>query len=372
MLDMILQTLSIFGIILLVWLALFLTIIVLVLFFPVTYRFCGRKGDEGIRCLVKVKWLLGIFRIRYQYPEPGHLTVKALCFTLFDTSLSGDHLEDEEQAAGDGTENRRKEKKGNKAKKTKANKKNVKENKPKKKKGKDTFIDSEKEVARAEDNWGESNQNTQDERASYDEDREYDGRREGRSWQVREDTGGAALAEANETVKDIGAGQASSSEDTDTESDCRDSASGESKIFLKFQKIKYTICRMYDKIKKIWKNISYYMELLREEETKQLFAHVLLRGGKIWKSIHPRHMKVNILFGTGTPDTTGYAYGAYCMLTSAIGPELCVTPDFERAVLEGEAEVSGHIVIWVFVWNGIKLCLDRKFRRFLKKLKMQA
>lgn len=140
-------------------------------------------------------------------------------------------------------------------------------------------------------------------------------------------------------------------------------------ILGKFTKIKYTIQKIYDKMKEIWENISYYSQLLQEENTAKLWRHVKLRLGKIWKSVLPGHIRAEILFGTGSPDTTGYAYGIYGMLSPMLGAKVCVTPDFTQAILEGEADISGHITMAVLLGNALKLLVDRKLHLFLKKVK---
>ena len=100
-----------------------------------------------------------------------------------------------------------------------------------------------------------------------------------------------------------------------------------------------------------------------------LWKHVKLRLGKIWKSIRPRHIRADILFGTGAPDTTGYLLGVYGMLSPSLGPKVNVTPDFTQAILQGEAEVSGHVTTFGLAVNGLKLLLDKRLHLFLKKLK---
>ena len=73
MLTIVLRILSVLGILLLALCALAVTILLLVLFVPVTYRISGAKDEEGFRINGKVNWLFGIFRLRYGYPEPGEL-----------------------------------------------------------------------------------------------------------------------------------------------------------------------------------------------------------------------------------------------------------------------------------------------------------
>lgn len=137
----------------------------------------------------------------------------------------------------------------------------------------------------------------------------------------------------------------------------------------KILKIKYTILKIYDKIKEVWANISYYTGLLQEEDTALLWGHVKRRLGKILKNIRPRHIEADVIFGTGAPDTTGMAYGAYSMLSPMLGRGVCVTPDFGRAVLEGNIDVRGHITLYTLTWNALRLLLDRKLQLFIKKMK---
>ena len=72
---------------------------------------------------------------------------------------------------------------------------------------------------------------------------------------------------------------------------------------------------------------------------------------------------------TFEPDTTGYALGIYGMLSPQLGPYVSVTPDFTQAILQGEADVSGHITAFVLTVNALKLFFDKKLHLFLKKLK---
>lgn len=136
-----------------------------------------------------------------------------------------------------------------------------------------------------------------------------------------------------------------------------------------FHKIKYTIQNIYDKIKRIWDNISYYADLLREEDTKKMFSDCLLRVGKVWKNIRPRKIRGRILFGTGEPDTTGYLYGIYCIFNGISPSRVLVTPEFMEPVLEGELYVSGHITVFTVLWNGLRLVFDKNIKQFIQKCK---
>lgn len=287
MLDILLQILSVLGVLLLILLGLLVAAVLLVLFFPVTYRVDSKKKPGELSLNAKANWLFGLLRVRYSYPEPGKLTVKLLWFTLFKTETK-----QKEQTAASAEES-----------------------------------EPHKSERYSEDLKQETKAQTSEE--------------------MSEESGKETLEAVSEDAS-------------------------ESKISLiskKIEKIKYTICGIYDKIKKIWQNISYYAELLREEETRLLFSHAKLRLWKILKSIRPRKLRTDILFGTGSPDTTGYAFGVYGALSPMLGPHVAVTPDFERAVFQGELEAAGHIMAAVLLWHFLRMVLDKRLWRLLDKLK---
>ena len=86
MLTILFKILGILGILLLVLLGIALTVILLVLFFPLCYKASGQKSVDEMRFSVKVRWLFGLVRIFYDYPQPGKLLAKILFFTVYDSS----------------------------------------------------------------------------------------------------------------------------------------------------------------------------------------------------------------------------------------------------------------------------------------------
>ncbi len=303
MLDVILGILAWVGIILLVLLIIALALVLLVLFFPISYKIYASKQLDKIQVSAKAKWLFGVFRLNYIYPEPGNIVAKLLWMKLFDSSAEPKEENDTKSA---------------------------KNNKGKNNKGIQTVDDKNKKV------------NTE----------------------TIADNAKAPQAElAGENVTDETTLVQTDSVKSNSDSNESDS---HKKNFL------YTIRNICDKIKEIWENISYYVELLQDEKTRELFSHVCLRLGKILKSIRPKRVEANIVVGTGSPDTTGYLYGLFCMLIPALGSKFIVRPDFEQAILEGELKVSGHVTVIVLAVNGLKLAFDRKLHWFLDKLKRKG
>lgn len=306
MLMIVLRILSILGIVLLALFLMAVALLLLALFFPIAYRIAGKKDREGFLVSARIKWLFGLVGVSYDYPKPGELKVKVLPFTLYRSKIPSGN-EEEEGDSGGSKDREEKE-------------------------GEDSGGSKDREEREKEDSGGSKDRE--------EKEREESGESEDRA------EGGMEKAAVSEK---------------------RPSLTG--KILQKFEKFKYTIHEIYDKIKEIWDNISYYLELLQEEETKRFLSHVWLRAGEILRNIRPRHIRAEIRFGADSPDTTGYLYGIFCMLAPGLGGNVQVTPDFEEAVFLADFYISGHVTIGVLLWNGGKVALDKGLRRLLGKRK---
>ena len=136
-----------------------------------------------------------------------------------------------------------------------------------------------------------------------------------------------------------------------------------------FEKIRYTIRKICDKIKYILKNISFYKELWNDPDTKGLLQHAGKRIGHILKRLRPRKLEVNARVGTGSPDTTGYLYGIYGMILPKLGKGVCITPDFEQAILEGDFKASGHFTIACVLFHSARLLMDKRLQQLKHKIR---
>ena len=312
MLTTILHILSIIGWILFGLLGFLVILLLLVLFFPIFYDAFGlRSTDIPGRVRLKAGWLLGLLRVRFTWPEEdSRIQVKLLFFTLYDSKAP--------------------------KKKAPADKKEAK-------------TDSEEDKP--------SSSQTAYERLKHMTSEE--------TQQIKneKDTGAAQSKVSNqETV------HAKHSTETSSASSAARTSIFD-KILNLYHRFRYTISHLCATIKKLKGQADYYLALLQEEETRQLFSHVKLRIFKVFRSIRPRKVKGHITFGTGSPDTTGYGMAVYGMLSPLLGKDILVTPDFEDACLYGEVRLKGHITIGVLLFQGLRLLLDKKLRRFIKKMK---
>ncbi len=290
MLAVILKILSILGIILLILLGILLFVILLVLFLPIVYRIDAEKDTETLQINGRVRWLLGLVRVRILYPEPGNIVAKLLWFTLYDSKEA--KKKGEAKTTGEAT---------------------------------DAVLESASDTA-LEHTVSETDTIAQERNSN------------------------------------------NFSETSKTEEVAEESPNLKEKLFAKYEKIKYTIRKIYDKIKHILANITFYKELLQDEDTKGLVSHACKRLGKILRSIRPRKLKADIVFGTGSPDTTGYAFGLYGMFSPKLGKQVLITPDFTKQILEGRIYAAGHITIFTLLFHLLAVLFDRRLQLLKQRL----
>lgn len=308
--NIIILILSLIGRILLGLLAFVLLLLLLILFFPITYRLKGERREDRLTFSARADWLFGVLRARYSYPEPGKVTVMLLWKKLT---------------------------------------------------WKKQIDDTPAPLRR-----GADKQKTDNGGAVTDSDtgEETAGTETGDSADGKPDAADPCIDRAADSEERQEGQQQPEDEGTEQSSE---KASGG--LLGKISKIKYTILKIYGKIKDIWEHLSYYNGVLREDNTVALWKHVRQRLGKMLRAIRPRRINGSIVFGTGAPDTTGYLFGGYGMLSPLLHYGFCVTPDFTQQILEGNVDISGHITLWVLTWNVLKLLLDKKLRLFIKKMK---
>ena len=133
--------------------------------------------------------------------------------------------------------------------------------------------------------------------------------------------------------------------------------------------LKEKIEKGIDKIKNIIYNIKYYIAIFQEEDTKQLLADSWEAIVKILKSIRPRVFELKGEFGFATPDTTGQAYGAYCMMMPMFGDHVELVPNFDEQVLRGNLNFEGRITVFVIVINALRILFDKRLQPLINKLK---
>lgn len=176
-------------------------------------------------------------------------------------------------------------------------------------------------------------------------------------------------AEAIGTKTDPTQDQTAEKQSTENAESVDDASQPAGRIAQIFQRIRYTVEKICAKIKRIRSEISFYKKLWQDPETQGLLRHAGKRMGRILQRLRPKKLKITATVGTGSPDTTGYAYALYGMLLPKLGSGICITPDFEQAILEGNFQASGHFTLFALLFHAVSLVLDKRLRLLIRRLK---
>lgn len=319
MLHIILTILKIIGILTVVVLLFVCMLAGAVLFVPVRYRINGKKEQESFFIKIEAYWLFHLLRFKTVYPIPKRSIAKVLWFTVYDSEK----------------ENRSRKRK--KKKKSKREKEEQKEQELRREAEKVP----EKETQRAEQKKPEQDKQTEEQKKlEKDKQRELESKLKKEAEQESEQK----LEEKKNIFQ---------------------------KILSAVKNIRYTIFRFCDKIKEIWANIQYYIEILNEEETKRAFSMCRGQLYKIWKNICPKKCRAELKIGTGEPDTTGYILALHGMLYPVIGNNIRIEPDFEKQTVEGTVFIKGRVTLFVLLYAAVKLYFDQDIRHFVRRFKKE-
>ena len=308
MIALLLKILSVIGIVLLCILGLLLAVILLVLFVPVCYRADGAINETKKRVQAKVTWFGFLVRIYFRYPEEPQPVIRILWKKLASNTSDG--------ASGRKSKGKSQEKQAHEA--------DIESIDP----GKTTAENMTAESIDADSKTTESAPTQQSDPEEPQMEPEP----------ISEDA-------QDEQTSLIG------------------------KIRQKIENIIFKIRSVCDKIKEVWENVEYYLNVLGEEDTKRLLTQGKKSLYRILRNIRPRVLRVRGVLGMGSPDTTGYLYGVYCMFLPVLGSHVEITPDFERQIVDVEFRIRGHITLFVLLINGLRILLNRRHMRVLKKFK---
>lgn len=177
-----------------------------------------------------------------------------------------------------------------------------------------------------------------------------------------------SASETEEESSAVAQGEGENAPDASRE----ESTGAESRKKTFFQKLKGifdTIRGIRDKITDIWNNITAYKELLENSNTKLLWKNTKPSFLRILRAVCPAKGKGRIRYGTGAPDTTGYLYGVYGVLSPKLGKCFLVEPDFQEQVLEGEIQMKGRIFLITILVNGVSVLFRKELRIFIRQMK---
>ncbi len=139
---------------------------------------------------------------------------------------------------------------------------------------------------------------------------------------------------------------------------------------VKQGKLKCTFKRFCDKIKRIRKKYKRLRKFAEDERTKAAFQLIRDQLFSVFLTLLPRKAEGWILFGTEDPALTGEILGAVSIFYPVFMDTVKITPDFEKAILEGDLSVRGRFYIITAVRAAWKLFRDKNVRWTYRTLKL--
>ena len=335
MMAVVLTILKIIGITLLVLLGIVILLLILVLFVPIRYKITAQRKlseEPPHKAIVKIGWLLHIFRLTFSYPEASYFRLRIFFITIFRSD---------------------KPRKPYKVKKAKSTKKEE-ELKPEE-------TQKTEEPPKSEESNKQEGQISEKETLLKTEavfNKETESKSE------------------SETEQKTELQNSDDSQQKKKKHKFRDKVNSIIEFFKKIWKmlknIQYTIHIICDKIKYIVKNIKYYLEILKSEE----FGRAWMVGSgqvmKLIKHIRPQKIKGSILVGTGDPASTGQILSIFGILYPFIGSNITVTPDFEQTIFEGDLLVKGRITVYKLLKTGLIVYLNQDIKQVINSMKREA
>lgn len=317
MISILLTILKLLGIFLLSLLGVLLLLLLLILFVPVRYwaeAWRETESGQAFALRLKVTWLLHFLNVHFSYPEEAYVRIRVLCFTVFRSDKE-------------------------KPDKKKADKSNKKLPDPESEEiWSEAVLPEESRSEEVQDEKGrEVNAKEEPERVSGESDKEKDNA--GQEFEQKEKPSGRNFFK---------------------------------KLFSILKNLRYTIAQICDKIKKIVKNIKYYIGILNSEEFKRSFRLCSTQAGALLRHIRPQKLKGNLLIGTGDPASTGQVLAVYGMLYPFLGSQINVTADFEQRIVEGRLSVKGRITLFRLIRCAWIIYFNKDLRRLIKMLKREA
>ncbi len=324
MLHILLLILKIIGIVLGALLGIILLGIVLVLFVPVRYRAEVMRTESGdsppVVVRAKAGWLLHIVNIRVNYPADVWLRVRILFFTIFKMPK-----QEKEKAEKKKPDKKRSAK--TKPEKTKSEKVKPEKAKPETAKPAE---EPEKPAETVKTDDAAALEMTGPQQFSADETAE-------------EGADGKKRRGIKFSLKELWI-----------------------KICKFFQNIWYTLKRICDKIKAIWKNIEYYTGILQSDTFKRSFALCKDELRQIFAYLKPRKLQADLVIGLDDPAATAKILSYYGILYPFVGNHVNIVPDFDRKRLEGSVLVKGKIKMFTFLKAAIRIYFNKDIKRLIK------
>ena len=117
------------------------------------------------------------------------------------------------------------------------------------------------------------------------------------------------------------------------------------------------------------KEDSLLKKILKMPDKGKLLKAIFTLIKELFAEIKPDYVYVRGIFGTGDPCSTGKYTGLIYAVSGYFGADVQVTPDFENAVYQGKARLTGSIRLYKVIYSGLKFITKKPVRNLIKILR---
>lgn len=323
MIQVILLILKIIGITLAVLLGLILLVLALVLFVPFCYRVRVVHNPEKTQVDGKVGFLSPLLSVTFRYLEKFTYKGKLFWYVFLDSERPKKEKAKKEKAKKKKKKKKNRKQSGQGTEKTKKSEEKTAKEKPEKKITEETV--TEKPAVKKEP---EAPEKTMERKPAGDSGEEKTEKKK------EEDRPGFF-----ETLR------------------------------LKIEKIRDTITKIIQKVKKILHLKDEVLGILKKPSSRQALAFAWGKLKQLFKHILPRKIKGYVAYGGKDPAATGQALAILGVVYAKTGPLLEIRPNFEEPQLECEVELKGRIQAATLLVIVVKVLMNPELQELIRDFK---
>lgn len=108
------------------------------------------------------------------------------------------------------------------------------------------------------------------------------------------------------------------------------------------------------------------LEELDDERNREMLRLIFRQIGKMLRHILPQKYKANVRFGMEDPAKTGQILGIVSMFYPVFAGNADIQPDFEKKILEGDADIRGRIRLGSLLCMAFRILLNKRVRYWIK------
>ena len=134
--------------------------------------------------------------------------------------------------------------------------------------------------------------------------------------------------------------------------------------------ISYNVKKLFRNAKEVHTKIDEIKKFIRANSTKEAFNYGKTLVIKLLKHIFPRKIRANIQMGFDEPHITGQMLGYIAMAygTFGINPEhIVIDPYFDKKILQGHIRLRGRFVIGIVIYYALRFYFKKEIHDIIKK-----